>query len=63
MAEDLRVEDWLGKRVTVNLHGGATDEPGNLKFRALLTENGNQRFESWGWLGREKGALRAGASF
>ena len=45
MAEALQIEDWIGKLVTVNLLSGATDEPGNLKYRALLTEDGNQRFE------------------
>ena len=45
MAQDLKVEDWIGNRVTDNLHRGATNEPGNLKFRALLMENGAERLE------------------
>ena len=45
MAEDLQLENRLAKLVTVNLHRGATNEPGNLTFRAILTEDGTQRLE------------------
>ncbi len=36
MAEGLRLEDWIGKRVTVNLHRGAVADRGD----ALVTVEG-----------------------